>query len=179
MQSTKLNDEQRTEKIAALAEANQSVTEKFVSFDKIDSWGVSQGGGKCLAPKSAASQFVCRHGSQTSKYFESLAQIIRLTGAPMDALQHYGSFRLAAQYRIVFANNGTPNPHNNGQRKWKGIRTLCMRIDKPKRSNPCSARTSKGRMIKHATKKKLRQSQTARARTCYRGRGNQLRCLAK
>ena len=58
MQSTKLNDEQRTEKIAALAEANKSVTEKFVSFDKIKIRGELAKAGVNVSPKSLASQFV-------------------------------------------------------------------------------------------------------------------------
>lgn len=58
MQSTKLNDEQRTEKITALAEANKSVTEKFVSFDKIKIRGELAKAGVNVSPKSLASQFV-------------------------------------------------------------------------------------------------------------------------
>jgi len=58
MQSTKLTDEQRTEKIAALAEANKEVTEKFSSFDKIKIRGELAKVGVNLNPKSAASQFV-------------------------------------------------------------------------------------------------------------------------
>jgi hypothetical protein len=58
MQSSKLTDEQRTEKIAALAEANRDVTEKFVSFDKIKIRGELAKAGVNLNPKSQASQFV-------------------------------------------------------------------------------------------------------------------------
>jgi hypothetical protein len=58
MQSTKLTDEQRTEKIAALAEANREVTEKFSSFDKIKIRGELAKVGVNLNPKSPASQFV-------------------------------------------------------------------------------------------------------------------------
>jgi len=58
MQSTKLTDEQRTEKIAALAEANKDVTEKFSSFDKIKIRGELAKVGVNLNPKSQASQFV-------------------------------------------------------------------------------------------------------------------------
>jgi hypothetical protein len=58
MQSTKLTDEQRTEKIAALAEANREVTEKFSSFDKIKIRGELAKVGVNLNPKSQASQFV-------------------------------------------------------------------------------------------------------------------------
>jgi len=58
MQSTKLTDEQRTEKIAALAEANKEVTEKFNSFDKIKIRGELAKVGVNLNPKSQASQFV-------------------------------------------------------------------------------------------------------------------------
>jgi len=58
MQSTKLTDEQRTEKIAALAEANKEVTEKFSSFDKIKIRGELAKVGVNLNPKSQASQFV-------------------------------------------------------------------------------------------------------------------------
>jgi hypothetical protein len=58
MQSSKLTDEQRTEKITALAEANKSVTEKFVSFDKIKIRSELVKVGVNVAPKSAASQFV-------------------------------------------------------------------------------------------------------------------------
>ena len=58
MQSPKFNDEQRTEKITALAEANKSVTEKFVSFDKIKIRGELAKAGVNVSPKSPASQFV-------------------------------------------------------------------------------------------------------------------------
>jgi len=58
MQSSKLTDEQRTEKIAALAEANKEVTEKFSSFDKIKIRGELAKAGVNLNPKSPASQFV-------------------------------------------------------------------------------------------------------------------------
>jgi len=58
MQSSKLTDEQRTEKIAALAEANREVTEKFNSFDKIKIRGELAKVGVNLNPKSPASQFV-------------------------------------------------------------------------------------------------------------------------
>ena len=58
MQSSKLTDEQRTEKIAALAEANRDVTEKFVSFDKIKIRSELAKVGVNLNPKSSASQFV-------------------------------------------------------------------------------------------------------------------------
>jgi hypothetical protein len=58
MQSTKLTDEQRTEKIVALAEANKEVTEKFSSFDKIKIRGELAQVGVNLNPKSQASQFV-------------------------------------------------------------------------------------------------------------------------
>jgi hypothetical protein len=58
MQSTKLTDEQRTEKIAALADANKEVTEKFNSFDKIKIRGELAKVGVNLNPKSQASQFV-------------------------------------------------------------------------------------------------------------------------
>jgi len=58
MQSSKLTDEQRTEKIAALAEANKEVTEKFSSFDKIKIRGELAKVGVNLNPKSQASQFV-------------------------------------------------------------------------------------------------------------------------
>jgi hypothetical protein len=58
MQSTKLTDEQRTEKIAALAESNKDVTEKFSSFDKIKIRGELAKVGVNLNPKSPASQFV-------------------------------------------------------------------------------------------------------------------------
>jgi hypothetical protein len=46
------------EKITALAEANKSVTEKFVSFDKIKIRGELAKAGVNVSPKSAASQFV-------------------------------------------------------------------------------------------------------------------------
>jgi hypothetical protein len=58
MQSSKLTDEQRTEKIAALAEANKEITEKFSSFDKIKIRGELAKVGVNLNPKSQASQFV-------------------------------------------------------------------------------------------------------------------------
>jgi hypothetical protein len=58
MQSSKLTDEQRTEKIAALAEANKEVTEKFNSFDKIKIRSELAKVGVNQHPKSAASQFV-------------------------------------------------------------------------------------------------------------------------
>jgi hypothetical protein len=58
MQSAKLTDEQRTEKIAALAESNKDVTEKFVAFDKIKIRGELAKVGVNLNPKSPASQFV-------------------------------------------------------------------------------------------------------------------------
>jgi hypothetical protein len=58
MQSTKLTDEQRTEKISALADANKEVTEKFSSFDKIKIRGELAKVGVNLNPKSPASQFV-------------------------------------------------------------------------------------------------------------------------
>lgn len=58
MQSAKLTDEQRTEKIAALADANKEVTEKFNSFDKIKIRGELAKVGVNLNPKSPASQFV-------------------------------------------------------------------------------------------------------------------------
>ena len=58
MQSNKLTDEQRTEKIAALAEANKQVTESFSSFDKIKIRGELAKVGVNLNPKSPASQFV-------------------------------------------------------------------------------------------------------------------------
>ena len=58
MQSAKLTDEQRTEKIAALAEANKQVTESFSSFDKIKIRGELAKVGVNLNPKSQASQFV-------------------------------------------------------------------------------------------------------------------------
>ena len=58
MQSAKLTDEQRTEKIAALAEANKEVTESFSSFDRIKIRGELAKVGVNLNPKSQASQFV-------------------------------------------------------------------------------------------------------------------------
>ena len=58
MQSSKLTDEQRTEKINALAEANKGVTEKFVSFDKIKIRSELAKAGVNVSPKSLASQFV-------------------------------------------------------------------------------------------------------------------------
>jgi hypothetical protein len=58
MQSAKFTDEQRTEKIAALADANKEVTEKFNSFDKIKIRGELAKVGVNLNPKSPASQFV-------------------------------------------------------------------------------------------------------------------------
>jgi hypothetical protein len=58
MQSTKLTDEQRTEKIAKLAEANMTVTEKFSSFDKIKIRAELAQQGVNQHPKSPASQFV-------------------------------------------------------------------------------------------------------------------------
>jgi hypothetical protein len=58
MQSTKLTDDQRTEKIAALADANKEVTEKFNSFDKIKIRSELAKVGVNLSPKSPASQFV-------------------------------------------------------------------------------------------------------------------------
>jgi hypothetical protein len=58
MQSTKLTDEQRTEKIAALAEANKEITKEFNSFDKIKIRGELAKVGVNLNPKSPASQFV-------------------------------------------------------------------------------------------------------------------------
>jgi hypothetical protein len=58
MQSVKLTDEQRTEKIAALADANKEVTEKFNSFDKIKIRGELAKVGVNQHPKSPASQFV-------------------------------------------------------------------------------------------------------------------------
>jgi hypothetical protein len=58
MQSKTINDEQRTEKIAALAEANRDVTEKFNSFDKIKIRSELAKAGVNQHPKSAASQFV-------------------------------------------------------------------------------------------------------------------------
>ncbi len=58
MQSAKFTDEQRTEKIAALAEANNDITEKFNSFDKIKIRAELAKVGVNLNPKSPASQFV-------------------------------------------------------------------------------------------------------------------------
>ena len=58
MQSKTITDEQRTEKIAALAEANKEITEKFSSFDKIKIRGELAKVGVNLNPKSPASQFV-------------------------------------------------------------------------------------------------------------------------
>ena len=58
MQSKTINDEQRTEKIAALAEANRDVTEKFNSFDKIKIRSELAKAGVNQHPKSPASQFV-------------------------------------------------------------------------------------------------------------------------
>jgi hypothetical protein len=58
MQSAKFTDEQRTEKIAALADANKEVTEKFNSFDKIKIRSELAKVGVNLSPKSPASQFV-------------------------------------------------------------------------------------------------------------------------
>ena len=58
MQSTRLNDDERTQKIAALAEANKQVTEAFSSFDKIKIRGELAKVGVNLNPKSQASQFV-------------------------------------------------------------------------------------------------------------------------
>jgi hypothetical protein len=58
MQSAKFTDEQRTEKIAALADANKEVTEKFNSFDKIKIRAELAKVGVNLNPKSPASQFV-------------------------------------------------------------------------------------------------------------------------
>jgi hypothetical protein len=58
MQSAKLTDEQRTEKIAALADANKEVTEKFNSFDKIKIRSELAKAGVNQHPKSPASQFV-------------------------------------------------------------------------------------------------------------------------
>jgi hypothetical protein len=58
MQSAKFTDEQRTEKIAALADANKEVTEKFSSFDKIKIRSELAKVGVNQHPKSAASQFV-------------------------------------------------------------------------------------------------------------------------
>ena len=58
MRSNTITDEQRTEKIAALAEANKQVTESFSSFDKIKIRGELAKVGVNLNPKSPASQFV-------------------------------------------------------------------------------------------------------------------------
>jgi hypothetical protein len=58
MRSNTINDEQRTEKIAALADANKDVTEKFSNFDKIKIRGELAKVGVNLNPKSPASQFV-------------------------------------------------------------------------------------------------------------------------
>jgi len=58
MRSNTINDEQRTEKIAALADANKDVTEKFSNFDKIKIRGELAKQGVNLNPKSPASQFV-------------------------------------------------------------------------------------------------------------------------
>ena len=58
MQSTRLNDDERTQKIAALAEANKQVTEAFSSFDKIKIRSELAKAGVNLNPKSPASQFV-------------------------------------------------------------------------------------------------------------------------
>ena len=58
MQSKTITDEQRTEKIAALAEANRDVTEKFNSFDKIKIRSELAKAGVNQHPKSPASQFV-------------------------------------------------------------------------------------------------------------------------
>jgi hypothetical protein len=58
MQSKTITDEQRTEKIAALADANKEVTEKFNSFDKIKIRAELAKVGVNLNPKSPASQFV-------------------------------------------------------------------------------------------------------------------------
>jgi hypothetical protein len=58
MQSAKLTDEQRTEKIAALAQANHDITEKFSSFERIKIRGELAKVGVNLNPKSLASQFV-------------------------------------------------------------------------------------------------------------------------
>ena len=58
MQSTRLNDDERTQKIAALAEANKQVTEAFSSFDKIKIRGELAKVGVNQHPKSPASQFV-------------------------------------------------------------------------------------------------------------------------
>jgi len=58
MASSKLSDEQRTEKVAKLAEANMTVTEKFSSFDKIKIRAELAQQGVNQHPKSPASQFV-------------------------------------------------------------------------------------------------------------------------
>jgi hypothetical protein len=58
MQAAKITDEQRTEKIAAFAEANKAVTDNFSSFDKIKIRGELAKVGVNLNPKSEASQFV-------------------------------------------------------------------------------------------------------------------------
>ena len=58
MRSNTITDEQRTEKIAALAEANKDVTEKFNSFDKIKIRSELAKAGVNQHPKSPASQFV-------------------------------------------------------------------------------------------------------------------------
>jgi hypothetical protein len=55
MQSVKLTDEQRTEKIAALAEANKEITESFSSFDKIKIRGELVKAGVNVSPKPPAS----------------------------------------------------------------------------------------------------------------------------
>jgi len=58
MQSTRLNNEERTQKIAALAEANEKVTTGFNSFERIKIRGELAKVGVNLNPKSPASQFV-------------------------------------------------------------------------------------------------------------------------
>jgi len=58
MQAAKITDEQRTEKIAAFAEANKAVTDNFSSFDKIKIRGELAKVGVNVSPKSPASQFV-------------------------------------------------------------------------------------------------------------------------
>ena len=58
MQSKTITDEQRTEKIAALAQANHDITEKFTSFERIKIRGELAKVGVNLNPKSPASQFV-------------------------------------------------------------------------------------------------------------------------
>jgi len=58
MQSKTITDEQRTEKIAALAQANHDITEKFSSFERIKIRGELAKVGVNLNPKSQASQFV-------------------------------------------------------------------------------------------------------------------------